>query len=60
MVGLYIVPYKIKSNLQDGLGTHSLSGCIQDPFENIMLLGVEEGPSFSLSKFYKTRIMAFE
>jgi hypothetical protein len=68
MVGLYIVPYKRKSNLQDGPGTHSLSGCIQDRFENIMfmLLGVEEGPflslflSLALSKIYKLGTMTFE
>ncbi len=38
-----------KKKLQDGLGTHSLGGCIQDPFENIMFmsLGVEECPSLS-------------
>jgi hypothetical protein len=49
MIGLYIFPYKRKKKLQDGLGTHSLGGCIQDPFENIMFmsLGVEECPSLS-------------
>jgi len=50
MVGLYIVPYKRKNNLQDGPGTHSLNGCIPNPFEIIMRvsLGVEEGFSFFL------------
>jgi hypothetical protein len=52
MVGLYIVPYKRENNLQDGLSTHSLSGCTPYPFENItlMLLGEEEGLSLFLSQ----------
>jgi hypothetical protein len=52
MVGLCIVPYKRENNLQDGPGTHSLSGCIPYPFENIMIMSpkVEEGLSLFLSK----------
>jgi hypothetical protein len=52
MIRLYVVPYKRENNLQDGLGTHSLNGCIPNPFENIMHVSpsLEEGFSFFLKK----------